>query len=259
VSEWIDVEAAKSRSGLRLVLTRGVPGPWGEAAKGVFRVKGVAFAKVTQVGAQPNEELFAWLGHRNAPIAVYEDERPRTGWAEILALAERIAPDVSLVPADSEERAVMSGLAHELMGVDGFGWNRRLMLFRASVGEGEIPEPLQRSIGRMLAQYDYSPEAARRAPERIAGILRVLSARLERQRAAGRQYLIGDALSAVDIYWAAMAGIVAPLPDAQCPMGDGMRGMYASPDASITAALDPRLLEHRDLVYAKHMGLPVDL
>jgi hypothetical protein len=259
VSDWIDVEAAKSLPGLRLVLTRGVPGPWGEAAKGVFRAKGVPFVKVTQVGAQPNDELHAWLGHRNAPIAVYESERPRTGWAEILALAEHLAPEISLVPSDPEDRAVMSGLAHELMGVDGFGWNRRLMLFRASVGEGEIPEPLQRSMGRMLEQYDYSPEAARRAPERIAGILRVLSARFERQRAAGRAYLIGDALSAVDIYWAAMAGIVAPLPDDQCPMGDGMRGMYASPDTTVAGALDPALLEHRDFVYAKHMGLPVDL
>jgi len=71
VSEWIDVQSAKTLPGLRLVITQGVPGPWGEAAKGVFRVKGVPFAKVIQRGAQPNQELFDWLGHRNAPIAVY--------------------------------------------------------------------------------------------------------------------------------------------------------------------------------------------
>ena len=34
--EYLSVEEAKNRSGLRLVLTRGVPGPWGEAAKAIF-------------------------------------------------------------------------------------------------------------------------------------------------------------------------------------------------------------------------------
>ncbi len=259
MSDWIDVAEAKSRPGLRLVLTRGVPGPWGEAAKGVFRAKGIAFDKVTQVGGQPNDALFEWLGHRNAPIAVYEDERPRTGWAEILALAERLAPEPSLVPADPEDRAVFSGLAHELLGVDGFGWNRRLMLFRRSVGEGEVPPAVQQAMGRMLVQYDYSPEAARRAPVRVAGILGVLAARLARQHQAGRRYLVGDGLSAVDLYWAAMAAMLDPLPEAQGPMGDGMRGLYASTDPVVAAALDPALLEHRDLVYAEHLGLPVDL
>ena len=259
MSDWIEVAEARSRAGLRLVLTRGVPGPWGEAAKGVFRAKGIAFDKVMQVGGQPNDDLYAWLGHRNAPIAVYEDERPRTGWAEILALAERLAPEPCLVPADPEDRAVFSGLAHELLGVDGFGWNRRLMLFRVSVGEGEVPEAVERAMGRMLKQYDYSPAAARRAPTRVAGILGVLSAQLERQRAAGRRYLVGDALSAVDIYWAAMAAMLSPLPEAQCPMGSGMRGLYASKDPVVEAALDPALLEHRDSIYAEHLGLPVDL
>ena len=35
MADWIDVEQARRLPGLRLVLTQGVPGPWGEAAKGV--------------------------------------------------------------------------------------------------------------------------------------------------------------------------------------------------------------------------------
>ena len=32
---WIDVETARTAPGLRLVLSAGVPGPWGESAKGI--------------------------------------------------------------------------------------------------------------------------------------------------------------------------------------------------------------------------------
>ena len=64
-------------SGLRLVLTAGVPGPWGEAAKGVFHVKGVPFARVRQEAGAANQELVEWTGHDNAPVAVYDDERAR--------------------------------------------------------------------------------------------------------------------------------------------------------------------------------------
>jgi glutathione S-transferase len=260
MGDWVEVEEARSLPGLRLVLTAGVPGPWGEAAKGVFRAKGIDFVRVRQVGGQPNDALHAWTGHRNAPIAMFEDERPRTGWVEILSLAERIAPEPALVPADPEERVQLFGLAHELMGEGGFGWCRRLMLFRASLGDAEQPPaPLRAALGRMLQQYDYGREAAERAPVRAAEILGLLSSRLRAQREAGRRYLMGDRLSALDIYAAAMLGIASPLPEQVCPMPAAMRAMYASTDPQLEAALDPALLEHRDLVYRDHLGLPVEL
>ena len=46
-----------------------------------------------QAAGADNDELFAWTGHRNAPIAIYGDEPPRTTWRELLWLAERIEPD----------------------------------------------------------------------------------------------------------------------------------------------------------------------
>ncbi len=260
MSDWIEVEEARDREGLRLAITAGVPGPWGEAAKGVFRAKGIPFAKVRQTGGQPNDALFEWTGHRNAPVAVYGDEVPRIGWVEILQLAERLAPDPPLIPGDPAERALFFGLSHELMSEGGFGWCRRLMLFQVSAGDAdEPPESLRPALGRMFQQYGYSAAAARRAPDRVAEILRLLSDRLRAQHEAGHAYLMGPQLTALDLYCASMLGIVSPLSPEQCAMSDMMRGMYTSTHPEVNAAATPALLAHRDLVYEKHMGLPVDL
>ena len=47
--------------------------------------------------AQPVREQ---TGANNAPVVLFDDEPPRTGWGEILALAERLGGRVSLVPDD---------------------------------------------------------------------------------------------------------------------------------------------------------------
>ena len=67
---YIGVEDAREREGLRLVLTTGVPGPWGEAAKSLFHVKGLEFVAVSQRAGDPNESLRAWTGQTSAPVAV---------------------------------------------------------------------------------------------------------------------------------------------------------------------------------------------
>ena len=48
-------------------------------------------------------------GQASYPAVLYENEPPRSGWAEILLLAERLAPEPALVPADAEERARFFG------------------------------------------------------------------------------------------------------------------------------------------------------
>jgi glutathione S-transferase len=259
-AEYIDVTRARALPGLRLVLTSGVPGPWGEAAKGIFHAKKIPFARVRQEGGGPNEALFQWTGHRNAPVAVYQDEPARTGWAEILFLAERLAPEPALIPADEAERAQMFGLAHELMGEDGFGWNRRHSLFSGFLGGAEQPPPaLQDVMGRLVRQYRYSKSAAEAANARVAAILRLFSERLRTQRAKGHEYLMGKSVSALDIYWAAMAAMVEPLPAAQCPMPEGLRSVYVIEDPALRSACSPELLAHRDRIYAEHLELPVAL
>jgi glutathione S-transferase len=259
-ADYVDIERARSLPGLRLVLTTGVPGPWGEAAKGMFHAQGIPFVRVAQAAGQANDALFAWTGHRNAPVAMYEDERPRTTWSEILWLAERLRPERSLVPADDEERVRCFGVCHELMGENGFGWSRRLMLLSLSLGEASEPSEAMRPVlGRMVRQYGYSWEAAQAAPARLASILGVLSRQLAAQRSAGRRYLFGEALSVADVCWAAMAGIVSPLPRDVCPMPEAMHALYGDVHPFVAAALDPALLEHRDFVYQKHLEFPLAL
>jgi len=257
---YVEVERARDMAGLRLALTSGVPGPWGEAAKGIFHAKGIPFTRVAQAAGADNEALFAWTGHRNAPVAVYESEPARTGWAEILWLAERLRPEPALLPADPEERVRCLGIAQELMGEGGFGWCRRLMLLRNSMGVSDSPpESMRPVLGRMVRQYGYSRAAADASPVRVAQILAVLARQLAAQRAAGRRYLVGERLSAADIYWAAMAALVAPLPADVCAMPEALRGFYADPGARVLAALDPALLEHRDRIYRDHMEFPIAL
>lgn len=253
--EWLDVEAARTRGGLRLVLSRGVPGPWGESAKGLFHAKGVPFARVAQQLGGDNAALRAWTGRDDAPIALWNDEPPRDGWAEIAWLAERIAPEPRLIPEDPEQRARVFGLGHELAGENGLGWCRRLMLI--DFLKRHAP---QLPVGDYLARrYGYSPEAAAAAPARVAAILRALAAQLAGQRARGGRWLVGEAPSALDVWWAAFAALLDPLPEDLCPMDAGVRATYVVRDPVVREALDPALLAHRDLVYRELLELPVRL
>ncbi len=252
MAEYLSVAEARARPGLRLAITLGAPGPWGEAAKGVFHVKRIPFARVGQRAGEPNAELHAWTGHRNAPVAVYADEPARTGWAEIALLAERLAPEPALIPKDPAERALAFGLGHELCGEQGLGWSRRLMMFQRAAKGG-------RALGGMALRYGYSPAAAAAAPRRVVEILGLLAGRLREQRARGSRFLVGGALSAVDIQWAAFAAMLDPLPPELCPMPEGIRQSYSALDPEVRAAVDPQLLEHRDFVYGEYLELPVDL
>ena len=67
--DYLTIEQVKKQSGLRLVLTRDVPGPWSEAAKAVLRWHEIGYKAAEQIGGRDNPELVAWTGHRNAPIA----------------------------------------------------------------------------------------------------------------------------------------------------------------------------------------------
>ncbi|MEE9607678.1 MAG: hypothetical protein V3U03_08040 [Myxococcota bacterium] len=260
MAEYVDVEKAKDLPGLRLVLSVGVPGPWGEAAKGVFHVKRVPFVRVRQDPGLPNEELERWTGHANAPLAIYADERPRSAWSEIVLLAERLAPESPLLPSDPERRALTFGYLHELAGEMGLGWCRRLTLLHEVLSLPPERAGAAREIVERLGQrYGYHPAAAEAAPRRAAEILRLFSERLRRQRERGSRFLVGAELSALDIYWAAFAALVEPLPPELCPMPEFLRRQYSASDPIVRGAADPLLLEHRDFIYREYLELPVDL
>ena len=100
--DYIGVDEAIARRGLRMVVVGGVPSPWGEAAKGILHVKRIEWAAVRL--AYDSESLKRWAGQRSGPIAIYDDEPPRAAWHDILLLAERLAPAPALLPADPAER-----------------------------------------------------------------------------------------------------------------------------------------------------------
>ena len=255
MARYLTVAEAIPMPGLRLVLTRGVPGPWGEAAKAILHVKKIPYAKVAQVAGENDAELIRWTGAANAPTAMYDDERARSERHAILFLAERLAPNPPLLPRDPEQRALCLGLANEVAGELGFGWCRRLMLLRAD--DQALPQ-LKKLVGELSARYGSPDFPPARAAERCAEIMRALAQRLHTQRARGSDYLLGDALTVADLYWATFAVMLKPLPDAQCPMPPGQREMYTARDPVLAAALEPVLLAHRDLVYERHLELPVD-
>jgi glutathione S-transferase len=253
--EYVSVDEAIGRRGLRMVVVGGVPSPWGEAAKGILHIKGVDWAAVRLV--YDSEPLRDWAGQRSGPVAVYDDERPRAGWAEILLLAERLAPMPSLLPADPADRALVFGLAHEICGEDGLGWARRLQLIHAGLrGAGGFPARVSAYLAK---KYGYSPSAGADAGARVVDLLGMLSARLKAQRAGGSRYYVGDALTAVDVYSATFAAMFGPLPHEQCAMDAGSRAAFETLDAPTAAALDPMLLEHRDMIYRERLVLPLSL
>ncbi|MBO6718330.1 MAG: hypothetical protein JJ913_10280 [Rhizobiaceae bacterium] len=253
--DYVSVEEAIGRGGLRMVVVGGVPSPWGEAAKGIFHIKGIEWAAVRL--AYDSEALKGWTGQRSGPIAIFEDEKPRTSWSDILLLAERLAPEPSLLPADEADRVLVCGIAQELCGEGGLGWSRRLQMIDAGLnGTGGFIEPVAKYLAK---KYGYRPGAGEEAGKRVVAILSMLVARLKAQREAGSPYIVGNALTAADVYCATFAGMFRPLPEDVCAMDRHMRRAFATLDDETEAALDPILFEHRDMMYAKHLELPLSL
>ena len=105
--DYVDFEEAREAEGLRMIVVSGVPSPWGEAAKGILHVKGIPWKAVRL--DQASDAMAEWAGERSGPVAFLDDEAPRSGWLEILLLAERLALEPSLVPATSSAASRGSG------------------------------------------------------------------------------------------------------------------------------------------------------
>jgi glutathione S-transferase len=255
--KYLSVAQARKLPGLRLVLTANMPGPWGEAAKAVLSARRVSYIPVAQAVMESNEDLYAWTGVRNAPVAVFDEEPAQTTWLDILLLAERLGSGPSLLPGDPLDRALVLGLSTEICGSDGFGWSRRLELMGRPSTQAP-PTSGSFDMARMIRSYGVRPEAIARAPGRMAAIMNGLTTQLRRQRAAGSNYLVGDQLTACDLHWAAFSLFVSPLAEADCPMPDFMRANYSHLTPELEAALDPALIRHRDFIFREHVGLPLD-
>ncbi len=122
--QYIDFEQAQQQPGLRMIVVKGLPSPWGEAAKGIFQFKQLEFSATYH--DPMSREMSAWTGSRSAPVAIYNNEAPIESWLDILLLAERLAPQPALLPQDPEQRALTISLCKDLCGEMGLGWTRRL-------------------------------------------------------------------------------------------------------------------------------------
>ena len=257
--QYASIEDAKKMSGLRIVLGNyAVPGPWREACKGVFYVKKIPYTPVVAASFDGNDkELKEWTAQSSSPVAIWNDEPPRSKWFEQLYLAERLEPNPPLIPDSVEDRMLMFGYCNEICGENGFGWSKRLMMVHSVLTNPDVDDGTKAFWTGFGNKYGYSPEAAEAAPERIATIIRSLASQLEQQQSNGRKFFIGNQLSALDIYWAPFAALIDPLPEEKCPMATAFRGFYENSDPTIAAAISPALLKHRDFIYEEYLELPI--
>ena len=245
---------AIAHDGLRLVLVRGAPSPWGLAAKAIFELTGLDYVAAPLELGGSNEEIVAWSGQNSAPVVAWRDEAPVHRWQDILLLAERLGPAPAMIPSDPLQRALMWGFANELAGEQGIGWNRRLQGFARACNSGRTNPVSETLIGK----YGYDAEAAKAAPARIAGSLAALATQLKAQQAKGVDFLVGDALSAADIYLVTFLNLVSPLPHEHCPMPDAFRAGFTAREPEILAALDAALLAHRDRIFGEYFRSPME-
>lgn len=252
---YIELEQAKETSGLRMVVVAGLPSPWGEAAKGILHIKRIPWSAI-RLDPRDND-MAHWTGSRSGPVAIYNNEAPRSGWSEILMLAERLAPNPSLLPKDPTTRAMALGLCHEICGEMGLGWARRLDgVHNGLCGKGGFPEPIARYLA---AKYGYQKQQGPEYSVRVVSLLNMLAECLRKQQDKGNRFYIGSTISAVDVYSATFMAYFNPLPTEQCPMPNSFREAFESMDQQVASALDPILIEHRDFIYSEYLELPLSL
>ncbi len=250
MTDYTSIESIRLASGLRMACLRGIPSPWSEAAKGIFRVKRLSCLYGAQFDGDSDNAIAHYYGNSSVPVVLYNDEKPRTGWAEILVLAERLTDSMPLIPDDADERADLFGIAHEICGEMGLGWSYRLVMVGDGQG-GAFPSGVTRYLA---GKYGHNPVHASAALKRVISILRMLSQRLE-----ASEFLTGSQLTAADIYWATFANLIIPLPEDLMPTVPMIRKAYECKDERVLEAISPRLAAHQRRIYEEFLELPVQL
>ena len=252
--EYVEPNVARTMPGLRLALTVGVPAPYSLSARSILDLRNVSYVPVAQKPAAENPDLVAWTGHRNAPVAVYNDEAPRAGWLDILNLAQRLGSGPSLLPEAIDKRMQMVALTNELIGENGLVWNMRLIMLGLAGPERAADAA---KVNPMYAQYGYSEAARDDALSKSKAIMAYFTDHVRTQLDAGSSYLIGSSLSALDVYWAYFSQLLRTLSDEQCPMPRGLRKSYDM-SADVLGGVDPALITQRDYIFSKHLKLPLE-
>ncbi len=236
------------------MLTRGAPGPWGEAAEAILAHHHLAFLAVAQEAMAENVALRACAGHRNAPVSMTADDIPLSGWHDILAFTERMGSGPPLLPPDPSGMAATLGLCAPIAGPGGLGWTARaaimgLMLPADPAAQAELPSPLRTAV----SAYDVRPQTRAAAPARLVAMLAHLDSAI-----GAKPFFFGSTPAAADIYWATFSVMLAPLPRKVNPIPEPMWRLYGNFPGTVQAAITPRLLTLRDRVWEQLIGLPLD-
>ena len=250
-------EAAAMTTGTRVTFAPGFPAIFSEALKNICYVKGVPLIRVLHphmgidkaTGEDRQARLYELTSQTGLPTMFHEQERPRSVWTEQLALAERIgAPDTpTLIPNDVQLRADMFGLCAVVVAEDGLVWNMRIL--------GDNP---------LARKYGYSEQASADAPGKMAAVVSLIDQRLQAQEQRGSRYLVGDAITAADVYWATMSmTILLPPPDIMPVTRQNERGLkfFASNSkiAPIAEALSQRIEDHQRYILTTYCETPAVL
>ena len=250
-------EAASMTRGTRVTFVPGVQAMYSGALKNICFVKKVPLIRVLHpqmgvdevTGKDRQAKLYELTSQTSLPTMFHDKERPRNAWIEQLALAEKIgstdSPD--LIPDNFELRVEMFGLCAVVLAEGGLTWNMRIL----------IDSPLGR-------KYGYSEEASSTAPAKIGEVITLIDNRLEAQEKRGSRYLVGDSLTAADIYWATMSMTVLPAPPEIMPETQQNAGMLYffesnSKIPAIEEALTKRLVDHQRFILTTYCETPAVL
>ena len=256
--EFISLEeAAALKNGTRITFIPGVQALYAEALKNICFVKGIAVIRALhpmmgvdkETGEDRQKRLFELTSQTSLPTMFYNEERPRNVWIEQLALAEQIgsADSPTLIPADMAQRADMFGLCAVVLGEDGLVWNMRIM-----------------NDGPLGRKYGYSDDASVAAPGKVAEVIALLDQRLQQQAEQGSRYLVGDTLTAADIYWATMSMCITDTSPQIMPATQQNQGMlkFFAANAKVPAiaeALSSAVAEHQRYILTTYCETPAVL
>ena len=65
------IEDIIAANGLRIVLVKGFPSPWGQAAKAMMEYKGLPYASGAQQARGENTALVNWAGVNSGPVVAW--------------------------------------------------------------------------------------------------------------------------------------------------------------------------------------------
>ena len=250
-------EAAKMKEGTRITFIPGIQAIYAEALKNICYVKQIKIIRVLHpfMGTDKKTvkdrqaDLYSLTSQTSLPTMLHNEERPRNVWIEQLSLAERIgsSDSINLIPENFIERAEMFGLCAVVLGEDGLVWNMRIL-----------------SDGPLARKYGYSEEANLKAPKKMAEIIRLIDLQLKKQEEKGSKYLIGNKISAVDIYWSTISMTILPASLEIMPKTKQNEGMLIffesnSKIPEIKEVLSNRILSHRDYILKTYCETPAVL